>query len=330
VQIHRTEHRASYTVLPNNILRHPELSLSAVGLLSRLLSMPDGTTETISSLAMKVREGKRRVSAAYAELIEAGYVLVRRSQDARTGLWTTQVSVYDTPKAASPEVAEPTPGHPEGRNPGPSTDVSTEGKYQGNNPPTLPSVTEAQQEAAPAEGEGEVPKDKNEHQEQDAESRRAGSVLASLGQVDKRLRLSSADIARLVPMAAEWLRRGVSSQSLRADLLDGLPQDIAVPAGLVANRLERKMPTVPLPVEPVVPLVTCDTCERTLVRGQMTGSCGVCVGTHLPASALFLAPASEADFAEPSPEGLGLLDAIRQRRATGDYAHGARRRPALV
>jgi len=280
VQIHRSEHRASYTVLPNGLLRHPDLSLAAVGLLSRLLSLPDGTTETISSLAKKVREGKRAISRAFSELAEAGYVLVHRSQEPRTGLWTTQVSVFDVPKAVSPKGTEPTPGQPGGRNPGSSTDVSTEGKYQGETLPTPPSVTEAQQDAVSAEGRAGDATDINERQ--GSEAGRAGVVLTSLALADRRLRLSAEDIARLVPVAAEWLRRGVTERELRAALLEGLPQEIAVPSGLLGDRLRRKMPAELIPAEPVVPLVDCAACGHPLVRGQMSGICGPCAGTATP------------------------------------------------
>ncbi|GAA4942296.1 hypothetical protein GCM10023238_05190 [Streptomyces heliomycini] len=58
----------------NAIARHGSLSLEAVGLLVRLLSLPDGSGATVERITAQVSNGRRSVSKAMNELIEAGYV----------------------------------------------------------------------------------------------------------------------------------------------------------------------------------------------------------------------------------------------------------------
>ena len=293
MRINRTHQKAAFTVVPNTILRHPDLSLSAVGLLGRLLSMPDGTGETISSLSLKVKEGKRRVSAAFNELQEAGYFVTVRSQDPRTGLWTTEVSVFDSPRAESPSVGAPTSPEPGTRIPGLSPyGERNEEKNQGETSLPTPSVTDAQQSSATADGaEGAVLSNDNGHQEPEHDA--AAVVLANLRTGDRRMILSMDDVARLAPMAAEWLRRGVSERDMRTVLLESLPGDIAAPARLLANRLQRKMPPPVAQAPAVAPLADCGECRNPLPRGQQAGICGRCAGVATSAS---VAAADEHDW----------------------------------
>src|SRR4051794_29909942 len=98
MRVHRTRHSASYVQVPNVIARHGNLSLEAVGLLVRLLSLPDGSGATVESIAQLVPNGRRSVSKAMSELIEAGYVKRAKVQDPETGRWVTITTVTDTPE----------------------------------------------------------------------------------------------------------------------------------------------------------------------------------------------------------------------------------------
>jgi hypothetical protein len=86
-------------------------------------------------------------------------------------------------------------------------------------------------------------------------------VLASLRQVDPHLVLGSRDVARLAPLAAEWLARGVSVAGLRHALTAGLPVPLKAPAALLRYRLQEKMPAHEVDELPVN-LATCTDCER--------------------------------------------------------------------
>ncbi|MFJ2187865.1 hypothetical protein ACIOJE_07835 [Kitasatospora sp. NPDC087861] len=299
MRIQRTRWQAGYTPLPNAVLRHPRLSLAARGLLGHLLSLPDGARETIESITKRVREGRRRVSDAMAELVAEGYVVRRREQDPETGQWVTHVIVSDVPMGPTDQA--PTVGEPTRRYVGRS---SKEEKTGEKNP--LP-VAAADVPATSETGEEETP--------QDELTGRSAALLGRLGAVEPRLTLSAADAATLAPLAAEWLSRGVSEAELRAALTTGLPSPIYSPAKILAARLKR----VPAPraVTKSEPAGECAECDRPLARGQVTGICGQCARVAAPADTT---PRTLLG------EGSRLVAAIRERRAGGHFAPHARSR----
>ena len=65
-----------YTVMSNAHLRDKRLSLKAVGLLSVVLSLPDGWNYTINGLVGAVKDGKDSVESAIKELKKHGYLKV--------------------------------------------------------------------------------------------------------------------------------------------------------------------------------------------------------------------------------------------------------------
>ena len=66
--VFRIEKSKDYTVMSNHHLRNTELSLRAKGLLSQILSLPEGWDYTIAGLAAINKEGKDAVRAAVQEL----------------------------------------------------------------------------------------------------------------------------------------------------------------------------------------------------------------------------------------------------------------------
>ncbi|MFF9076728.1 hypothetical protein ACF1BP_27655 [Streptomyces sp. NPDC014735] len=75
-------------------------------------------------------------------------------------------------------------------------------------------------------------------------------ALAQLGCIDERLGLSDADCTALVPLAAEWLNRGVTVDYLVHALTSGLPSRIHSPIAFTRKRLETKIPPT-LPSSPL-------------------------------------------------------------------------------
>lgn len=65
-----------YTVMSNAHLRDKRLSLKAVGLLSIVLSLPDGWHYTVNGLVGAVKDGKDSVESAIKELKNNGYLRV--------------------------------------------------------------------------------------------------------------------------------------------------------------------------------------------------------------------------------------------------------------
>ncbi|MEU5383720.1 hypothetical protein [Kitasatospora cineracea] len=302
-------HDRDFTVIPNSIVRGG-LSLAARGLLVTLLSQRDGTGRTIRSLTSGVSEGQTRVTHAMQELREAGYVTCEKTQT-EAGHWTTMTTVYDQPQSAQPETGAPRSGERDtrsaGSNPG--------GKNQVQNPPT-PVAEEADQEAAgAAEGEGG---DEHQGQEQDAAG---AAVLDRVTRPERRLRLGVSELLELAPLASEWLARGASEADIREALTDGLPAKVRCASRVVRWRLENKMPPVPAPGVP--PLADCGQCRGPLPRGQVTGICSGCAGV---AKSAWSAAGSRAITGEAG----NLLAAIRERRATGTFAPGARSRFAGI
>ncbi|MET8702771.1 hypothetical protein ABZW10_28510 [Kitasatospora sp. NPDC004723] len=269
MQIQRTRHDRAFIVLPNYIVQDPSLSLTARGLLGLLLSQPDHTAETVKSLTEDAPEGQQRVTGAMRELQAAGYVRCDKAQNDR-GHWSTHVTVSDVPMTEEPKNEDPQAGGQECRSFGPNP----MGKNREKNPPVPTPVDEA--EAAPAAevegGQGDG------HQEQDQTTAEAVAVLTGVGRVERRLRLGVPEMLKLAPLAVEWLSRGATEAEIRDALISGLPAKIRSASHVIEWRLTHKIPPVPAPVEPVVPLAECGQCRGPLPRGQEAGICGPCAG----------------------------------------------------
>ncbi|MFD8594514.1 hypothetical protein ACFV1L_05895 [Kitasatospora sp. NPDC059646] len=275
-----------------------------------LLSQRENSTETIRSLTEDAPEGATRVTAAVGELRAAGYVVCTKRQN-ESGHWATHVTVYDRPQSDRPETGAPRSGGRDVRSTGPNP----EGKNRGEETPSTPVEEENQKDAQAAEGEGG---DMDQAAEQDAAG---AAVLARVGRVERRLRLGVAELLELAPLAAEWLARGATEADIREALTAGLPANVKRPAGVVRWRLEKKMP--PLPAAPIPPLADCGQCRAPLPRGQVAGICSGCAGV-----AKAVRPMASS---RPAPsEAMNLLAAIRERRATGAFAAGARSRFAGI
>lgn len=100
--VFRVEKSKDYTVMSNHHLRNSELSLRAKGLLSQILSLPDGWDYTIAGLAKINKEGKDAVRAAVQELEKAGYIERRQKMDAGGKFSSNEYVVYESPRSASP------------------------------------------------------------------------------------------------------------------------------------------------------------------------------------------------------------------------------------
>lgn len=264
MQIQRTKHTSAFVVIPNAITQHSELSLTARGLLGLLLSQPEHTAETVKSLTEDVVEGQARVTKAMKELQKARYVVCTNIQNER-GHWSKHVAVYDTPQTETPKDETPKPGRTKSRFSGLEP---LRGKNQGKNPPVSPEVSDVAAESATEEG-GIAPKSEDET------TGKAAGVLSRLGSAAPVMTLKASEVIKLAPLAAEWLARGATELQIRSELTEGLPAKVKSPAGLVKDRLTRKMPPVPVKA---VPLADCAECANPLPRGQMTGICGRCAG----------------------------------------------------
>ncbi|GGV03441.1 hypothetical protein ACIG0C_32665 [Kitasatospora aureofaciens] len=215
---------ARYVRASHEIVRHPRLRATAKTLLLWALSLPPGSRDTILTIGKRMPEGRTAVARARAQLIEEGYLHVRRSQHPTKGTWTTRVLVSSVPLTEPDEietawrgsVRNPALGEGEGREAGTSPKGE---KNEGKTSSRAATVTVA----GAAEGE-------------------AAGLLGRLTARDRRLRLGAAEVLDLAPLVADWLARDPDMGRLREALLGGLPSHVLAPAGFVRARLERRMP----------------------------------------------------------------------------------------
>lgn len=133
-RIHKTR---NYTVMSNRHLNDRRLSYKAIGLLSKMLSLPDDWDFTVAGLVTLAKDGKESVTSAIKELEAAGYVKRTRLQDERGRFAGYDYDVFEEPREPEGTPAEPLPGNPFPGNP--STDNPPQVITKG--PSTKPAIT---------------------------------------------------------------------------------------------------------------------------------------------------------------------------------------------
>ena len=98
----RVKKDSNFTVMSNYHLRDPELSLKAVGLLSRILSLPPGWDFTIEGLTKICTEGKAAIRSAIEELEKAGYIVREQSHSNNGTFAGYDYTVYEMPPGKAP------------------------------------------------------------------------------------------------------------------------------------------------------------------------------------------------------------------------------------
>ena len=115
----RVEKSANYTVMSNHHLDDPRLSLKAIGLLSKILRLPDDWDYTLEGLARICKEGKDAIRSAIVELERAGYIERRQTHAADGSFAGNEYIVHEAPVStdAAPSSENPTTGNPSAGNP---------------------------------------------------------------------------------------------------------------------------------------------------------------------------------------------------------------------
>ncbi|MFD9280598.1 hypothetical protein ACFWD7_25400 [Streptomyces mirabilis] len=248
MRIHRTTPTRAFSVFSNALLRDRSLSWCAVGVLTYLLSLPNGARATIRTLAEQRKEGRARIAAALRELEESRYLRRVVRKDGESGQLFTVYEVFDTPYDNEPPAGEPEKVEnlasgesdvagagalPSGEKtreqepPSPPPETGTEGKGKGN------GKGKGEREVAPT-----------------ARTALAAKLLGSLGRAEPRLALGGAEALRLAPLVEEWWERGATSAQVRSALTQGLPSPVYSARALVEDRLRRKRPAAPEPTGP--------------------------------------------------------------------------------
>ncbi|MFD8813871.1 helix-turn-helix domain-containing protein [Streptomyces sp. NPDC059627] len=300
----RTYQSGHYTVVGNHLAQHRELSLTAIGLATHILSLPEGAPVDIRSLTDRFTEGRDRIAFALRELEAHGY-LERVRERTEAGRLFTRTYAHHTPggagaargRARSAAVARPSgndrqaPQEDDRGGAGPvahdarATSVLAESESESvSEPCTVPErCAEAaeDQPTAHVRSAAEI--------RPDARHEKAVALLAALRRTDDRLTLSPRDVNRLAPAVIAWFDRGVPAAVVHRALTTDLPADMRRPAGVLDYRLRELLPA-PLPVIPAPravvadgrashrlphPLQTCDGCERAF-RAPEPGRCRDC------------------------------------------------------
>ncbi len=102
-EIYRRIKNKNYTVMCNHHLQNERLSLKAMGLMSKILSLPDDWNYSVRGIAAICKDGYESVRTAFLELEQEGYIVRQRIRDARGHIVRTEYFILETPDTKIPE-----------------------------------------------------------------------------------------------------------------------------------------------------------------------------------------------------------------------------------
>lgn len=101
--IFRTIKNRNYTVMSNHHLQNPRLSLKAMGLMSKVLSLPEDWNYSVKGLAAYCKDGYESIRTALCELEEEGYLIRRQLRDDKGRIAGTEYIFREIPEMEVPE-----------------------------------------------------------------------------------------------------------------------------------------------------------------------------------------------------------------------------------
>ena len=133
----RVEKNDNFTTMSNYHLRDPGISLRAVGLLSKMLSLPPEWDYTVAGLAAICKEGRDAIRGALQELEAAGYMRREQTHNEAGHFSSNDYVIYEHPPlTAFPSTVKPSTGSPLTVNP---TEINIDiNNNILNNPPKAP------------------------------------------------------------------------------------------------------------------------------------------------------------------------------------------------
>lgn len=117
--VFRIHKSSGYTVISNDIFKDSSLSLKSIGLLCKILSLPDNWDYSIKGLSRICKDGEDGIKSAIKELEKAGYINRTFKRDKKGIIIGMNYDVFecphplgDFPLVGSPLVASPSEGKP--------------------------------------------------------------------------------------------------------------------------------------------------------------------------------------------------------------------------
>ena len=110
--VFRVAKMSDFTTMSNHHLRNKKLSLKAVGLMSKILSLPDEWDYSLKGLAKLNTDGIDGVRSALKELEDAGYIIRRQLRDKGGRMSHSEYLVFEVPELAKPTSDLPTSENP--------------------------------------------------------------------------------------------------------------------------------------------------------------------------------------------------------------------------
>ncbi|MFJ1953711.1 hypothetical protein ACIOGT_00125 [Streptomyces microflavus] len=296
-----------YTIISNRLSQHRGMSLLAIGLGTHIQSLPAGRRIGIKVLAATFPESEAAIAAGLRELEHHGF-LRRTRERVGGGRVATRTESYNHPEAAARRAGptpvrdrEPVPVRERGpvpvrdRGPVPVRDRGPVLAPEPGPEPVRESEAEPVQEKPapaprlvppPTAPKPPPPALPGPCRPSEALYAAAADLLAGLRRTAPVFVLSEDDVRRLVPGVAAWLERGMRPDAVREVLTDDPPVPLRHPAKLLRHRLTALLPP-PLPVAaPVVPLQTCEDCDRAF-RSSVPGVCRGCGDARADGAELF-------------------------------------------
>ncbi|MFD9374953.1 helix-turn-helix domain-containing protein [Streptomyces sp. NPDC059999] len=272
-----------FTIVSNDLVQHPELSMNARGLGAYIQSLPAGTPIGIKDLLSELPLGQVCIASALRELEDHGF-LGRSKEHLPNGRLITRTVSHNHPSAAelapaapqtppAPRPAPPPQPAPEpAPAPAPEPDPAPEEHPSEEHPTTPPAPAPAAKLPAPV------------NPDNPARRQLAVELLTELRRADPRLLLGEQDVQRLAGAVEAWLERGATHQAITAALCANLPERPRSAAGLIAYRLTVQLPprlaALPHrpPFVPPDPFTNCEKCDRAFRSPTRGGRCRDCEG----------------------------------------------------
>lgn len=114
IRVNKTK---DYTVMANYHFRDKNLSLKAKGLLSMMLSLPDGWGYSVEGLVKLSADGRESIMATLKELEKFHYLKRSQARDNSGKLGEAIYDIFEQPSSENPTTAKPTTEKPSSENP---------------------------------------------------------------------------------------------------------------------------------------------------------------------------------------------------------------------